>query len=268
MVGNISDSALICLARIGYAARGIVYLLVGGLTTLAAFDQGGQTTGSPGALKSVLTAPLGTVLLFLLTLGLVSYALWRGIQAIKDTDHHGTTPKGIAIRAGLAGSAISHIVLAVIAAMAVTTIGGSSGGSEESTQSAVGWLMSQPYGRWLVGATGLVLGTIGLVHHLKAWKTDFDDEFDMPEHSRHWVFPMFRFGLTARGIVFMIVGGLFVAAAYQINPEQAGGTTQALNALREQPYGKWLLGGVAIGLFAFGLYSFLAALYGRVNPSN
>lgn len=267
MSDSASHRAIIVLARTGYAARGIVYLLVGGLTILAAFGQGGQTTGSQGALKSVLTAPLGTVLLLLLALGLVSYALWRSIQAIKDPDHHGTTPKGIAIRAGLLGSAAAHLVLAAFSVMVVVTIGASSGGSESSTQSTVDWLMSQPFGRWLVGSLGLAIGSIGLVYHLKAWKTDFDDEFDMPTRSRHWAFPMFRFGLTIRGIVFMIVGGLFVAAAYQINPEQAGGTAQALDTLREQPFGKWLLATVAVGLIAFGLYSFLQTLYGRVNPS-
>ncbi len=155
MAGNISDRALVYLARTGYTARGIVYLLVGGLTTLAVVGQGGQTTGSPGALKSVLTAPLGTLLLLLLALGLVSYALWRSVQAIQDTDHHGTTPKGIAIRLGLGGSAVAHLVLAAFAATVITSLGSSSGGSGESTQNAVDWLTALwPLAGWRCGARG------------------------------------------------------------------------------------------------------------------
>lgn len=269
MAGNAltSDRTITGVARTGYAARGIVYVLVGGLTALAAFGQGGQTTGSRGALLSVLTAPFGRVLLLMVALGLVSYALWRCIQAIKDTDHHGKNPKGLAIRAGLMASAVTHLMLAAFAVTTIFTIGGSSGGSEGSTESTVGWLMSQPYGRWLVGAFGVIIGGVGLAHHIKAWRTDFDRLFDMPTRSRHWAYPMFRFALTVRGLVFMIVGGLFVTAAWQVNPEQAGGTAEALNTLREQPFGRWLLGTVAIGLFAFGLYSFLEAAYRRVEPS-
>lgn len=262
-----SDRAITWVARTGYAARGIVYVLVGSLTTLAAFGQGGQTTGSRGALQSVLTAPFGTVMLLLLAVGLANYALWRCIQAIRDPDHHGSSLKGLTIRAALLVSSITHLVLAGFAVMTIFTISASSGGSEDTTRSTVGWLMSQPYGRWLVGFLGLVIGGVGLAHHIKAWKIDFDRLFDMPARFRHAAYPMFRFALTVRGLVFMIVGGLFVTAAYQVNPEQAGGTAEALNTLREQPFGIWLLGTVAIGLFAFGLYSFLEAAYRRVEPS-
>ena len=65
----------------------------------------------------------------------------------------------------------------------------------------------------------------------------------------------------------MIVGSLFIIAAYQYNPSQAGGTAEALNTLRHQAFGQWLLAFVAIGLFAFGVYSLLTAIYRRINPS-
>lgn len=262
-----SDRTITAIARTGYAARGILYMLVGGLTVLAVLGQGGQTTGSRGAMQSVLAAPFGTVMLLLLALGLVCYALWRGIQAIRDPDHHGTSPQGLAIRAGLMASAVTHLILATFSVMITFTIDTSGGGSESSTQGTVGWVMSQPHGRWMISGVGVLFGVVGLAHHIKAWKTDFDRSFDMPTRSRHWAYPMFRFALTIRGLVFMIVGGLFVAAAYQINPEQAGGTNEALNTLRAQPFGRWLLGTVATGLFAFGLYSGLEAMYRRVNPS-
>ena len=38
------------LARSGYAARGIVYVIIGWLALVAAFGTGGGTTGSKGAL--------------------------------------------------------------------------------------------------------------------------------------------------------------------------------------------------------------------------
>ena len=89
------------LARSGYAARGVVYLIVGGLAVLAALGGGGQTTDSKGALLTILQQPFGNVLLGLVALGLVGYAIWRLVQALMDTDHHGTDAKGLAIRGGL-----------------------------------------------------------------------------------------------------------------------------------------------------------------------
>lgn len=259
---------IVFFARAGYAARGIVYLLVGGLTTLAVLDQGGGATGSRGALRSVLAAPLGDFLLLGIAVGLVGYSLWRCIQAIKDPDHHGASAKGLAIRLGLMVSSISHLVLAGFTVSLLFTLSLGGGGSQGDTQGAVGWLMSQPFGRWLVGILGLTIAAVGVAHGIKAWKSDFDGRFDMQAHTRRWAYPLFRFGLTIRGVVFMIVGALFVVAAYRISPEQAGGTSEALDALRAQPFGRVLLGIVALGLTAFGLYSILEAVYRRVDPSS
>lgn len=261
------DSALALFARFGYAARGIVYLLVGGLAALAAFDQGGQTTGSKGAISQLLTTPMGDVLLAALALGLVGYALWRCIQAITDTDHHGNGPKGLVIRASLLVSAVTHILLAVFAVRLALTLGGS-GSNEGGSDSAASWLMGQPYGRWLVGAVGLVMIGAGIAHGIKSARGQFVRHFDMPPQTQRWAYPICRFGLMIRGLVFVVVGLFFIIAAYQLNPDEAGGIAEVFDTFRRQPFGTFLMGFVAIGLFAFGAYSMLEAFYRRVNPSS
>ncbi|WP_311065614.1 DUF1206 domain-containing protein [Halomonas sp. DWK9] len=253
-------------ARLGYASRGVVYLLVGGLAALAAIGQGGQAEGSRGALESVLTAPFGKIMLGIIALGLVGYAMWRTLQALQDTDHHGSGLKGIAIRGGLLVSAVTHTLLALFAANLIVHLGGSSGSSGGS-QDAASWLMQQPLGRWLVAAVGAALMGAGIAHAIKGWKAKFDRHFSMPDHVQRWAYPVCRFGLAVRGFVFAIVGSLFMIAAYQYNPSQAGGTAEALSTLRHQAFGQWLLAFVAIGLFAFGVYSLLTAAYRRINPS-
>lgn len=258
--------AITFFARMGYAARGIVYLLVGGLATLAVFGQGGQTEGSEGALQWVLGAPLGSVLLGVIAVGLLGYSMWRSIQAAKDPDNHGTDVKGLAIRASLLVSAVTHILLAFFAAKLIFTFGDSSG--DGGSQGTADWLMSLPFGRWLVGGVGLVLIAAGVAHAIKGWKTKFDKYFDMPARKQSWAYPVCRFGLAVRGLVFVIIGGFFLLAAYQVNPEKAGGTAEMFTTLREQPFGPWLLAFVAIGLFAFGAYSVLEAVYRRVNESS
>ncbi|MGO1500117.1 MAG: DUF1206 domain-containing protein [Marinobacter sp.] len=262
----LTKDALTLFARVGYAARGIVYLLVGGLAALAAIGQGGQTTGSKGALTQLLSAPMGEVLLGGLALGLVGYALWRSIQAITDTDHHGNGPKGLVIRAALAVSAVTHMLLAVFAIKLIITLGssGSKGGGSEGTAS---WLMSQPFGRWLVGAVGLVMIGVGIAHGIKGAKAQFADNFDMPARTQRWAYPICRFGLMIRGLVFMVVGTFFIVAAYNVNPDEAGGIAEVFGTFRAQPFGMWLMAFVAAGLFAFGAYSMLEAFYRRVDPS-
>lgn len=261
-----TTDALSLMARIGYAARGIVYLLVGGLAALAVAGQGGETTGSRGALEQLLLAPLGNALLAILALGLASYALWRCIQAIKDTDHHGLGPKGLIIRAGLLVSAGTHTLLALFAiSLAITLSGGSSSGGSEGVAT---WLMQQPLGRWLVGLIGAIMIGAGLAHAVKGAKTQFDRHFDMPAQTQRWAYPICRFGLVIRGMVFVMTGSFFLIAAYQLDPDEAGGMAEMFATFRNQPYGAWLISFVAIGLLAFGSYSLLEAIYRRVEPGS
>lgn len=258
--------AITLLARAGYGARGIVYLLVGGLAALAALGEGGQTTGSRGALQEVLTAPLGGIMLGAIAVGLAGFALWRFVQAVMDTDQHGADAKGVAIRSSLLISAVTHGLLAFFAVDLIFTLSAGSGGSGGGSGGFAAWLMSQPYGRWLVAAVGVALVAAGIAHEIKAWKTKFDRHFSMPPQTQNWAYPLCRFGLAIRGLVFLIAGGFFILAGYQINPEQAGGLAEVFSMVRSQIFGRWLLGLVAVGLFAFGLYSLLEAIYRRLNP--
>ncbi|BBI62557.1 membrane protein [Vreelandella sulfidaeris] len=225
--------AIKIFARLGYASRGIVYLLVGGLAALAAFGQGGQTEGSRGALERVLAAPFGKILLGLIALGLVCYALWRTIQAIKDADHHGTDAKGIAIRTGLMVSAVTHTLLAFCGNPHLP-IWRLFWGLGWGSQGMASWLMQQPFGRWLVGAVGIILIGVGISHVFKGFKAKFHKHFAMPTQTQKWAYPICRFGLVTRGIVFAIVGCFFIIAAYQFNPSEAGGTAEVFTALRSQ----------------------------------
>ncbi|MFE8071341.1 DUF1206 domain-containing protein [Marinobacteraceae bacterium S3BR75-40.1] len=259
--------AIQLFARVGYSARAVVYLLVGGFAILAIAGPGGRTTGSRGALESLLAAPLGSWLLGATALGLVGYAVWRSVQALGDADHHGTGFQGLVIRAGLGVSAITHLALAFFAASLIFTFGGSGqSGSSGGSEGVAGWLMSQPYGQWLVGLVGLAVIGAGVAQLFKAGSARFARQLDMSPPTQTWAYPIVRFGLAARGLVFVLSGIFFVSAAYLVNPEQAGGIAEVFDTLRNQAYGTWLLAIVAAGLLAFGIYSVLEAIYRRVDP--
>jgi len=262
----LNDPKVAMFARSGYAARGVVYLIVGWLAMLAAFG-GGRAEDSEGALRKLLSQPFGEILLGLMALGLLGYAVWRLIQAIRDTDDHGTDAKGLAVRGGLFVSAITHVLLAVFAVSLIFTFSMSSGGGGGGggTQDWTAWLLRQPFGRWLVGLVGVAIIGAGLAHIWKGWMAKFEEYLEMDEQTRQKTSPICRFGLIARGVVFLMVGGFVIIAAWQADSSEARGLAGALQALQEQPYGWILLALVAVGLFAFGLYSVIEAVYRRID---
>jgi hypothetical protein len=258
------------LARLGYAARGAVSLLVGVLALLAAFGRGrggGGTTGSKGALQTLLSQPLGDVLLAAVALGLFGFAVWRALQSIVDADGLGSAPKAMAVRAGQAVSGISHAGLGVFAVSLLVGWGVGQGDEEQSARDWTRWLLGRPLGEWLVGAVGLAVACAGLGMAWKAWTASFTRHLACGPDQARWLVPLGRVGYAARAVVFVLIGAFLAIAAYRSDPSEARGLGGALVALQEQPFGRALFGFVALGLAAFGGFGFVEARYRRIDAS-
>ena len=258
-------SGLELLARLGYAARGAVSLLVGALALLAASGRGGDATGSKGALQELLLQPLGNVLLAAVALGLFGFALWRGFQSLLDADGLGTAPKAIVVRTGQAVSGIVHLGLGVFALSLLVGWGQGGGNEEQSARDWTRWLLARPSGEWLVGAAGLAVIGAGFGMAGKAWTASFARRLAYGPDQARWAVPLGRAGHAARGVVFVVIGAFLVVAAVQSDPSEARGLGGALLALQEQPFGRTLFGLVALGLAAFGGFGFVEARYRRIN---
>lgn len=252
------------LARFGYGARGVVYGLVGGLALLAAFGSGGQAGGSRSALQALLAQPFGQVWLFLIALGLFGFCTWRVVEAVTDADRRGSDMKGWAIRAGhLIGGAI-YAGLA-LSALNLALGQGTGGGEDQSAQDWTVWLMSKPFGPWLVGLVGIGIAATGLGFAWKAWRGDVAAYLVLPPDRKNWIAFLGRMGFVARGVVFVIVGGFLILAALNHSSAEVHGLGGALKTLQRQPYGWILLALTAIGLFAFGLYGLVQARYRHID---
>ncbi|MGB3263552.1 MAG: DUF1206 domain-containing protein [Microcoleus sp.] len=254
------------LARLGYAAKGLVYFIVGFLAAQAAFGSGGKTTDTSGALTTIVSQPFGKFLLFLVTIGIVGYVLLRIVQTILDPEHAGEKmdAKRIATRIGYAFSGLAYAGLAVTAVKLMTGSGGSSG---NSTQDWTAWFLSQPFGQWLVGFGGAVTIGIGFSYIYKAFKGKFRHNFKLHEMSNNeqtWAVRLGRLGIAARGIVFSIIGVFLIQAAKQSDASEAKGFGEALASLQQQPFGPWILGLVALGLISYGIYSVIEARYRQI----
>jgi hypothetical protein len=255
------------LARFGYVAKGIVYFTVGLLAAQVALGMGGRTTDNEGALETIVTQPFGKFLLAIIALGMIGYALWRFVQAIFDPDNQHQKPeaKDIAKRLGYAGSGVVYVGLAFTAIKLILGAARSSGGS--STQDWTARFLLQPFGQWLVGLAGLLTIGVGLYMVYYAFKAKFRSELNwqqMTPKEKKWTTWVGKFGITARGIVFSVMGVFLAKAALNSDASQAKGVGEALAVLSEQPFGRWLLGFVAFGFIAYSVYSIVDAKYHRI----
>jgi uncharacterized protein DUF1206 len=252
------------LTRLGYGVKGLIYITIGLLAIQGVLGKGSKTPADQfGAIRTFSRLPFGQVLLWIVLIGLISYALWGVIRASMDPFHKGTDTGGLLARGGYLVSAATYasFILPTYHLLA----GGRAGSGSNQTQ-LVTRIMDLPMGRWIVGGIGVAIIAAGLYQCYLGIESKFERQFKPyainPDQYRIAI-QIGRFGTIARGIVFAIVGFFFVLAAYYANPGRAQGINGALNYLAKQPYGLWLLGIVAVGLIAFGIYSLMAAAWFR-----
>ncbi|HKH46262.1 MAG TPA: DUF1206 domain-containing protein [Thermoanaerobaculia bacterium] len=251
------------LARFGYAARGVVYALIGVLAIQAAFFGRGQTTGPAGAIETI--ADKSKLLLVLIAIGLLGYALWRFVQGIFDPENKGRDAKGLVQRGAMIASGVVYAGFALLAFRLFTQSGASAGAG--GNQSMTAKLLSLPFGRALVILAGIGVIVSALQQMYEAYTKKFQRRMKTQEMSpdeQRLAIHTGQLGLAARGVAFLISGWFLIKAALSYDPSQAQGLGGALETLARQPSGPWLLGLVALGLVAYGAYSFLQARYRRI----
>lgn len=264
-----NEKALRSFARLGYAARGTVYLIIAAFALLAAYG-GSETRDSQGAISALLDRSFGEILVGIVILGLLGYAVWRFLQSLLDADSHGLGLKALVVRGGLLASGLIYVSLALFAAALlfgfdslVST--GEGANREEGVAGALQAVFGAGYGRILTWGMAVVFAGVAVAHFVKGWRAGFEKWFDAPEDHMRWVRPISRVGLIARGIVFLIIAGLLVYGGTVYTVEKAPGTADALSAVQGWPFGTALLTALAIGLTAFAAYSFAESAYRRVG---
>lgn len=265
-----TSPAMAILARAGYAAKGCVYLIIGGLAAKVALGDGGKTTDRNGALRAIHEQPFGKFLLGAVAVGLIGYALWSLVQAVVDPERQGTDAKGIVARLGYAVVGISYAALAVAAAQLVIGSGNGGKSSDTTTKDWTARLLTLPFGPFLVILVGIiVIGVAGYLFY-RAYSADFRKSLTleaMDAQLRQGIIMLGRSGYAALGVVFGIVGVFLIIAAGRNNAGAAKGLGGALRELAQQPYGHVVLGIVAIGLVAYGLFSLAQARYRRLGAA-
>jgi hypothetical protein len=250
------------LTRLGYAVKGFLYIAIGFIAIAGALGRTATPADQLGAIVEFSEMPFAQIILWVILLGLISYSLWGVVRAILDPFHKGTKLEGLLMRLGYLVSAITYATFVWPTYQLI--IGASEGKGTDATVELVSKVMNMPLGHWLVGGFGVSAIIAGLVQIYMGLKPHFEQRFkpySLTSEQMMIARRIGRFGTVARGIVFGIAGGFLVLAAWQSNPGQARGFNGALDFLADQPYGIYLLGIVAAGFIAFGLYSFVGAAW-------
>lgn len=254
-------------ARFGYAAQGVVYLLVGGLAVAAGFGKRGAATDQHTAFAFILKQPFGHALLAIVATGLAGYAAYRFLAAFTDAEDRGSDAKGLALRAVSFARGAAYFAIAVEVARLAARKGGGSGGNGTARHWAA-QAMDAPLGRWILFAVAFGILAAGAFQLYKAAKGKLSSQLRlgaMDGATRERITPICRAGIAARGVVFMIIGLSLAGAAVHRNSSEANGTSGALSELASQPFGHALLVGIGTGLAAFGIYAFVNARYRKLD---
>lgn len=240
------------LARIGFAARGILYLLIG----YAAIATG-RAKGSTQVISDIDADGAGQWLLILMGLGFLGYGLWRLFEAATDSEGNGDDAKGWAVRSGGLVSGLIHLGLCITALRLAFGNGGDPG---NNAAAAARWTLQLPGGSWLLIAAALVLLLTGLFQLVEAARLKFLKYIDADACRHAWVRWSGRIGHVARGVAFVVIAWLLWRAAMSEDVSRVGDWGAAIDAVPSAVRGL-----LAAGLGLFGLFSFVQARYRRIN---
>lgn len=252
------------LGRIGLAARGVLYLVLGILALQFALgDVSSSTVSDRGAIQFIKGQPAGTILLWLVAIGLAALALWQLVTTFTGDPVKGSEASDRATYA-IKALAYGATAAAAFAALGVST--GSGGGTGSGgTAEATAALLDLPFGRWVVAAVGIgVIAYAVWTIHQHTVNSQFMRRIRTHQIDRDTTEAIEkggRWGYGARAIVIALIGGGFVVAALQHSADQTRGLAGSLVVLAQQDHGTWLLVATAVGLGLYGIFSMVEARY-------
>ncbi len=251
------------IARVGYAIRGVLYILTGLLALRLIVGGSTQSATPQGAIATIAQQPAGHALLWIVFIGLAAYSLWCLIQFLVNPMH----------RPGL-GARIMNLVNAVVYAfLAWTAYGFLKGTATAGTGGSskfLGQLMVMPAGRFLVGLIAVIVFLVGINLMIKGIQGTFDREFNhyaLTRDEARIARDTGRLGTFAQGLVLAIIGILIFYAALTSNAGQQVGLNSVFTTLMQHPWGMAVVIIIGVGLIAFGVYSLMAAAWFRLRRS-
>ena len=257
------------LARVGYASKGVVYLIMGMLAAAAGLGNGhGKIADRKNAVDFIASMPLGRPLLVLMSLGLFGYAAWRVISGFDASADVEKGARGLLLRAGSVIRGLLYAAFAFGILRFVMRRGNSGQGSDATSRHWTARVMDHPSGRLLIAMAALALIGYGIYQLSRAVQGKLDRHLQwsgVTAGTRRILERVSSFGIGARGVVFGLIGISLARAALRHDPAAAHGTSGALREIGGLPFGSWLLTVAGLGFVAYGLYALINARFRSIH---
>jgi hypothetical protein len=246
------------IARVGLTAKGVVYLILGILAFMAAFELGGQSDSDAnrkGVFNFIKDGPAGIGLLVLLCAGLVCYSIWRVVEAFARNSQLKWPKRLRYLFSGLAYLSAAFTALQII--LHTSDDGG------DRFRDLAARLMQSTYGTWLVGAAALLIAGVGVYQIWYGLSEKYKKHVQRLSNAAHHSVLLYsgKIGYTARGVVWLIIAYLLLQAAVHANAAKAGDSSKAFQFIEQARFGSYLLGALGLGLIAYGIFNFIRARY-------
>lgn len=254
------------LARLGYVAKGLIFLSVGLLALLALFGFAeGRVTGTGGAIHVIGRQMPGRWGFSLLALGLGGHVFWRLYQAFLDPAEKGRGWLALIQRSGFLVSAGIYGSMLLVTLSAVTGLVSNPADSADFAERALAW----PGGGFAVGLLGLAVIGVGCYQGWRALSQPFRDKWAVPEKMTWVLAPlawMGSLGIGIRALLFVFLGWAAIRTGWLASSDQLADLASTLWRLfsREQS-GGLILGVTAVGLALYGVYCLTNAALRRIE---
>lgn len=249
----------------GHIAKGVVYIILGGMAVATLFGGGGSpTSGYQGVLQFIQDQPFGQFLLILMALGLFAYCFWRWVKSLYDLGGDGDDKKGMAKRIGYAASGTAYGMLAITA---FTIAIGNSNGGGGNKQDLISTILSEPWGQIVIGVLALIFLGVGIFQLRRGLEEKYMDELQtsrMDQRERNVYEKLGKAGHIARAVVFAIIAYFLFRAAISNDPSQFRDIGGALEFLGSG-FSLFLMALVGLGLLLYGIFMLAKARYAEVR---
>ena len=244
-------------AIIGFVSKGLVYLVIGILSLLAALNMGGESSGTNQALTFLKEQPFGQILLMLLGAGLLCYSYWMFVQSINDPENIGNNIKAKGIRFGLFTTGVVYVFVAILAFYHIFTYS-----PEENSAARYLDFIGPFFLSVLFICIGIILAVQAVVLIVGVFQGGLLDQFNLEGHrysqSIRWVG---QFGFYARAFIVAIIAYFFLHAGIYTGNHEIKGIQDAFSYLESSVVGRILMAFTAVGFIAYGAFYVLLTRY-------
>ncbi len=237
-------------ARGGFAASGLLHLLLAFIVARLALGTGGNADQS-GALAKLAAQPGGAVMLWVAAVVLAALGLWYLVETFLGYD----------AKHRVKSAAVGVVYLAIAVSAGKFAMGsGQSSGQQNAGLSAQ--MMQSAWGKAVLVVVALVVIGVGGYHVYKGASKKFLKDLNVSGGTAvTWVGIV---GYVAKGLVLAGAGILVIVATFTADPAKASGIDAAVKTLGGAPFGKTLLIIAALGLAAYGAYGFIRSRHAEM----